>query len=50
MNFNNQSFVNHQERICKLYGICGKNTRCLESHQVSQFGLNRLKKGKSRER
>lgn len=50
MNGNSQSFVNHQERVCKLYGICGKDIQCPESHQITQFGLHCLNKEKENSR
>jgi len=37
----------HKERICSLYGICGRGTECLASNHVSHFGLKKLNEKKS---
>ena len=30
------------ERICRLYGICGLESKCMDSHSVSHFGIKKL--------
>ncbi|HSA06622.1 MAG TPA: hypothetical protein P5556_05550 [Candidatus Gastranaerophilales bacterium] len=40
--------IKRDERICILYGICGNQEKSLESHLVSQFGLNCLNKEKEK--
>jgi len=33
----------NKNRICNLYGVCGKDKGSLDSHLVSHFGLSKLK-------
>ncbi len=44
MNNSNKNNVNNEERICQLYGICGKAQQALQSNEVTEFGLHCLSK------
>ncbi len=44
---NNRSIEqDNKQRICHLYGVCGKEAGYLNSHLVSHFGLKKLNERK----